>query len=77
MSLTNEQKQAALGEYLKTASGRQKLAAAITQPLRQRRDYMSVARKAFQASTTRIRTSRPTSWVKKAKASSRCPRAAA
>lgn len=46
--LTNEQKQAAIGDLIKTASGRSKLAAALTKPLRQRRDYQSVARKAYE-----------------------------
>lgn len=45
--ITNELKQQIIGEYLKTASGRQKLAASMIQPLRLRRDYTSVARKAF------------------------------
>jgi len=36
-----------VGEYIKTASGRARLAAALVQPLRTRRDYSSVARKAF------------------------------
>ena len=40
-------KQRIIGEYIKTAAGRQKLAASMTQPLRTRRDYMSVGRKTF------------------------------
>jgi hypothetical protein len=45
--ISNETKQQIIGEYLKTAAGRQKLAASMVQPLRLRRDYTSVARKAF------------------------------
>ncbi len=41
------EKNALIGDLLKTASGRQKLASAMTQPLRVRRDYASVGRKAF------------------------------
>jgi len=36
-----------ISDYVKTASGRAKLAASMTQPLRTRRDYMSVGRKTF------------------------------
>jgi len=45
--ITNEQKQQIIGEYLKTAAGRAKLAASMIQPLRLRRDYTSVGRKTF------------------------------
>lgn len=45
--ITNELKQKIIGEYIKTAGGRAKLAASMVQPLRLRRDYTSVARKAF------------------------------
>lgn len=45
--LSNEVKQQIIGDYIKTASGRAKLAASMIQPLRLRRDYSSVARKAF------------------------------
>jgi len=45
--ITNELKQQIIGEYIKTAGGRAKLAASMVQPLRLRRDYTSVARKAF------------------------------
>jgi len=45
--ISNELKQQIIGEYIKTAAGRQKLAASMVQPLRLRRDYTSVARKAF------------------------------
>lgn len=40
-------KQKIIGDYIKTAAGRAKLAASMTQPLRTRRDYMSVGRKTF------------------------------
>jgi hypothetical protein len=45
--LSNELKQQIIGDYLKTASGRAKLAASMVQPLRLRRDYTSVGRKTF------------------------------
>lgn len=45
--VSNELKQQIISEYIKTASGRAKLAASMVQPLRLRRDYTSVARKAF------------------------------
>jgi hypothetical protein len=45
--LSNQQKQQILGEMLKTAAGRSKIAASMIQPLRQRRDYSAVGRKAF------------------------------
>ena len=45
--ISNEVKQQLIGDYIKTASGRAKLAASMIQPLRLRRDYTSVARKAF------------------------------
>ncbi len=44
---SNAQKQAAIQKYLATPDGRNKLAASMTQPLRLRRDYLSVGRKAF------------------------------
>jgi hypothetical protein len=46
-TISNEIKQQIISEYLKTAAGRAKLAASMIQPLRLRRDYASVARKAF------------------------------
>lgn len=46
-ALTNEQKQQIIAEYIKTAGGRARLAASMTQPLRLRRDYTSVGRKTF------------------------------
>jgi hypothetical protein len=46
-TISNEVKQQIIGEYIKTAAGRAKLAASMTAPLRLRRDYTSVARKAF------------------------------
>jgi hypothetical protein len=45
--VNNAVKQRIISEYLKSASGRNKLAASMTQPLRTRRDYMSVGRKTF------------------------------
>jgi hypothetical protein len=45
--VTNELKQQIIGDYIKTAAGRAKLAASMTQPLRLRRDYTSVGRKTF------------------------------
>jgi len=45
--ISNEVKREIIGEYLKTAAGRAKLAASMVQPLRLRRDYTSVGRKAF------------------------------
>ena len=45
--ITNDVKQQIIGEYIKTAGGRAKLAASMTQPLRLRRDYTSVGRKTF------------------------------
>jgi len=46
-TVNNAVKQKIISDYLKTASGRNKLAASMTQPLRTRRDYMSVGRKTF------------------------------
>jgi hypothetical protein len=45
--ISNELKQQIIGDYLKTATGRAKLAASMVQPLRLRRDYTSVGRKTF------------------------------
>src|SRR5271157_1547969 len=45
--ISNEVKQQIIAEYMKTASGRVKLAASMVQPLRLRRDYTSVGRKTF------------------------------
>lgn len=45
--VSNATKQKIISDYLKTAAGRNKLAASMTQPLRTRRDYMSVGRKTF------------------------------
>jgi len=45
--ISNELKQQIISEYIKTAGGRAKLAASMTQPLRLRRDYTSVGRKTF------------------------------
>lgn len=46
-TISNAAKQKMIGEALKTASGRQRLAVSMTQPLRTRRDYLSVGRKTF------------------------------
>lgn len=46
-NVSNAQKQRLISEYIKTASGRAKLAASMTQPLRTRRDYSAVGRKTF------------------------------
>lgn len=45
--VSNAVRQQIISNYLKTPAGRQKLAASMTQPLRTRRDYMSVGRKTF------------------------------
>jgi hypothetical protein len=45
--VSNELKQQVIGEYIKTAAGRAKLAASMIQPLRLRRDYSAVGRKTF------------------------------
>jgi len=46
-SVSNAVKAKIIGDYIKTPSGRAKLAASMTQPLRLRRDYSSVGRKTF------------------------------
>lgn len=43
----NEYRQKVIGDHIKTAAGRAKLAASMTQPLRLRRDYTAVGRKTF------------------------------
>jgi len=45
--ISNETKQRIISDLVKTAGGRAKLAASMVQPLRRRRDYSSVARKAY------------------------------
>lgn len=45
--MDNTQKQELISKYIRTASSRQILAKSMIQPLRKRRDYMSVGRKAF------------------------------
>ena len=47
MAMSLDQKYAIISQHIRTAAGRQKLAASMIQPLRQRRDYTSVGRKAF------------------------------
>jgi hypothetical protein len=52
MNLSRTQQQTnMLGQYLKSAGGRQKLAASLGPSLRRRRDYMSIARKALMVET--------------------------
>jgi hypothetical protein len=52
MTLSRTQQQTAmLGQLLKTAGGRQKLAASLGPSLRRRRDYMSIARKSLMVET--------------------------
>lgn len=46
-TVDNAVKQRIISDYIKTASGRAKLAASMIQPLRTRRDYTSVGRKTF------------------------------
>lgn len=45
--ISNEQKQRIIARYIKTAAGRARLAQTMIAPLRRRRDYTSVGRKAF------------------------------
>ena len=47
MAISNKRKHEIIGKYIRTAAGRQRLAASMIQPLRRRRDYTSVGRKAF------------------------------
>ena len=47
MSISLEEKYAILSKHVKTAAGRQRIAASMVQPLRKRRDYSSVGRKGF------------------------------
>lgn len=47
MALDNQTKYEIISQHIRTASGRQRLASSMIQPLRRRRDYMSVIRKAF------------------------------
>jgi len=47
MAIDNQTKQEIISQHIRTAAGRQRLAASMIQPLRRRRDYMSVGRKAF------------------------------
>jgi len=46
-TISNEVKQQIINDYLKSGSGRAKIASSLIQPLRLRRDYTSVGRKAF------------------------------
>jgi hypothetical protein len=47
MPLDNQTKYEIISQHIRTAAGRQRLAASMIQPLRRRRDYTSVGRKAF------------------------------
>jgi HK97 family phage major capsid protein len=47
MTIDSHTRNDIIAKYIKTASGRQRLASSMIQPLRARRDYSSVARKAF------------------------------
>lgn len=47
MSISVEQKHQIIGKLITSGQGRQRLAASMISPLRQRRDYTSCARKAF------------------------------
>ena len=47
MAIDNQTKQEIISQHIRTAAGRQRLARSMIQPLRRRRDYMSVGRKAF------------------------------
>jgi HK97 family phage major capsid protein len=47
MAVDNQTKQEIISQHIRTAAGRQRLASSMIQPLRRRRDYTSVGRKAF------------------------------
>jgi hypothetical protein len=47
MAISNDVKQKIIGDLVKTAAGRARIAASMIAPLRQRRDYSAVGRKAF------------------------------
>jgi len=47
MAMSTERRYEVIGNFVRTAAGRQKLAASMIQPLRKRRDYSAVGRKAF------------------------------
>lgn len=47
MAISLEEKYAILSKHVKTAAGRQRIAASMIQPLRKRRDYTSVGRRGF------------------------------
>lgn len=47
MALDNQTKYEIISQHVRTAAGRQRLAASMIQPLRRRRDYTAVGRKAF------------------------------
>ncbi|MCK9615174.1 MAG: phage major capsid protein [Candidatus Omnitrophica bacterium] len=47
MDISTASKYQTIAKYIKTGEGRSRIAASFTQPLRQRRDYQSVGRRAF------------------------------
>ena len=47
MAIDNKSKQQWFAQHIRTSSGRQKMASTMIGPLRRRRDYMSVGRKAY------------------------------
>jgi hypothetical protein len=47
MTVSNAVRQKVISDYIRTAAGRQKLAASMIQPLRLRRDYAAVGRKTY------------------------------
>jgi len=47
MAVDNQTKQEIISMHIRTAAGRQRLASSMIQPLRRRRDYTSIGRKAF------------------------------
>jgi len=47
MAIDNQRKNEIISAYIKSSDGRQRLAASMIQPLRKRRDYSSVGRRAF------------------------------
>ncbi len=49
--MTNQEKMELIDQYIKTAGGRQKLAASFNTPVRTQRDYKSVMRKLFLVDT--------------------------
>jgi len=48
MKNSNAQRNAVIGKHINTQAGRHKIASSMQQPLRDRRDYTSIGRKAFE-----------------------------